>query len=171
MFACQSLGVTPAIMVMAKAIANGLPLGGIIARKELMQSWTVSAHGGTFGGNPVCCAASLATIAVIESGKLAEKAEKTGKYLVKKLKALQKTNKEIGDVRGMGLMVGVEFIKENGDPDPEKTKKVISACLENGLLLISCGSHDQVIRFIPPLTIKKKQIDEALNVFEKALGV
>lgn len=171
MFACQSLGVTPDIMVMAKAIANGLPLGGIIARKELMQSWTVSAHGGTFGGNPVCCAASLATIAVIESGKLAEKAEKTGKYLVKKLKALQKTNKEIGDVRGMGLMVGVEFIKENGDPDPEKTKKVISACLENGLLLISCGSHDQVIRFIPPLTIKKKQIDEALNVFEKALGV
>jgi len=169
LFAFEHSGVVPDIMCLAKAIANGLPLGAVIAKKSLMEAWSPGAHGGTFGGNPVSCAAALATIDTIKSKKLVEKSQKLGKYLTKKLGALQKKYKIIGDVRGIGLMIGVEFIRENGDPNPEAVKAVIKECLDNGLLLISCGSHDQVIRLIPPLTIKKAQIDEALAIFENAL--
>ena len=169
MFACEHSGVTPDIMIMAKAMANGLPLGGVIAKRELMESWTTGAHGGTYGGNPVCCAASLAVIEQIQKGKLTGKAEKLGKYLLKRLKNLQKKHSVIGDVRGKGLMIGVEFIKEDGQPNPEATSKIIKECLNDGLLLISCGSHDQVIRFIPPLNVKKADIDKALGIFESVL--
>lgn len=169
MFAYENYGVMPDIMCMAKAIANGLPLGGIIASKELMEKWSPGAHGGTFGGNPVSCAAALATINEIEKRKLLKKSETLGKYLVKKLNLLKEKYKLIGDVRGLGLMVGVEFIKEDGSPNPEATSSIVKECLANGLLLISCGSNDQVVRFIPPLIIKKPQIDEALKIFEGAL--
>lgn len=169
MFASELFGVTPDILCFAKAVANGLPLGGIIAKKEIMEKWSSGAHGGTFGGNPVCCAAALATIETIKKSKLVEKSEKLGKYFIKQLKKLQKKYQVIGDVRGTGLMIGIELIKENGGPNPEAVSKTLKSCLDNGLLLISCGSHDQVIRFIPPLIVKKKQIDEALSIFENAL--
>lgn len=169
MFALEHSVVVPDIMCMAKAIANGLPLGAVIAKRSLMEAWSPGAHGGTFGGNPVSCAAALATIDTIKSKKLVEKSQKLGKYMMKKLRELQNKYKVIGDVRGLGLMIGVELIKDNGDPNPEAVKAVIKDCLDNGLLLISCGSHDQVIRLIPPLTIKKAQIDEAIGVFEKAI--
>lgn len=170
MFAYEHSGVVPDIMCMAKGIANGLPLGGIIANKELIDAWTTGAHGGTFGGNPVCCAASLATIQTIEDKKLVSKSEKLGKYLTKQLKKLKEKHKVIGDIRGKGLMIGVEFIKDGGEPDPDAVKAICKDCLDNGLLLISCGSHDQVIRFIPPLIVNKKQLNEALGIFEKALA-
>ncbi len=169
MFASESTDVTPDILCFAKAAANGLPLGGIIAKKEIMEKWLPGAHGGTYGGNPVCCAAALAVIETIKKSKLTVKAEKLGKYFTKQLKKLQKQYPLIGDVRGAGLMIGVELIKDNGDPNPEKVASVMKSCLANGLLLISCGSHDQVIRFIPPLIVKKNQIDEALMIFENAL--
>lgn len=169
MFAFEHTQVLPDIMVMAKAIANGLPLGGIIAKKKLMEEWSSGAHGGTFGGNPVSCAAAIATINTIKYKGLVEKSEKLGKYITKKLKALQKKFKVIGDVRGKGLMIGVEFINEDGSPNPAATSAVIKGCLENGLLLISCGSDDQVIRFIPPLTVGKKDINKALEIFEGVL--
>ncbi len=169
MFVHEHFGVVPDIMVMAKGIANGLPLGGIIARKEIMEKWTVSAHGGTFGGNPVSCAASLASIEILQKKGFLNKVSKLGAYMMKKLKALKSKHNIIGDVRGLGLMIGVEFIKENGEPNPEVTSKIIKECLNEGLLLISCGSHDQVIRFIPPLNVKKADIDKAFGIFENVL--
>ena len=169
MFAHEHFGVVPDIMVMAKGIANGLPLGGIIAAKEIMEKWTVSAHGGTFGGNPVSCAAALASIGVMHKKGFLDKVSKLGSYMTKKLKALKSKHNIIGDVRGPGLMIGVEFIKEDGQPNPEITSKIIKECLNEGLLLISCGSHDQVIRFIPPLNVKKADIDKALRIFESVL--
>lgn len=170
MFAFEHFNIVPDIMCLAKGIANGFPLGAVIAKKEIMEKWNPSAHGTTFGGNPVSCAASLAAIETIENEKLLKNAQNLGKYLIKKLKVLQKKHKFIGDVRGLGLMIGVEFIKENGDPDSEIVKKILKNCLDTGLLLISCGSHDQVIRFIPPLNVTKKQIDIALSIFKKALS-
>ncbi len=169
MFAHEHFGVVPDIMVMAKGIANGLPLGGIIAKREIMEKWTVSAHGGTFGGNPVSCAAALASIDVMQKKGFLNKVNKLGSYMTKKLKALKSKHSIIGDVRGLGLMIGVEFIKEDGQPNPEVTSKIIKECLNEGLLLISCGSHDQVIRFIPPLNVKKADIDKALGIFESVL--
>jgi len=169
MFAHEHFDVVPDIMVVAKAIANGLPLGGIIAKKDIMEKWSVSSHGGTFGGNPISCAASLATISIMQRKGFLENVKNLGDYLMKRLNALKKKFSFIGDVRGLGLMIGVEFVKENGDPNNEIVAKILKQCLENGLLLISCGSNDQVIRFIPPLNITKKEIDKALEIFEGVL--
>lgn len=169
MFAHEQFCVVPDIMVMAKGIANGFPLGGIIAKREVMEKWTVSAHGGTFGGNPVSCAAALASIGILQKKGFLNKVCKLGTYMMRKLDALRTKHSFIGDVRGLGLMVGVEFVKENGEPNPEMTSKIVKECLNEGLLLISCGSHDQVIRFIPPLNVKKSDIDKALGIFESVL--
>lgn len=169
MFACEHFDIVPDIMCMAKGIANGFPLGAIIAKKDLMTRWSTGSHGGTFGGNPVCCAAALATIETIQKEKLLDNAAKLGEYLIFQLKKIQEKHKIIGDVRGFGLMIGVEFIKENGDPDPETVKKMLKECLDNGLLLISSGDNDQVIRFIPPLNTTKKLLDDALKIFGNAL--
>lgn len=169
MFAYEHFGVVPDIMCMAKGIANGLPLGGIIAKKDVMEKWSVSAHGGTFGGNPVSCAAALASIEIMQKKGFLNKVERMGTYIMRKLDSMKSKYKCIGDVRGLGLMIGLEFIKENGDPDPETTSKVVKECLSNGLLLISCGSHDQVIRFIPPLNVKKTDVDHALKIFEDVI--
>ncbi|MFA5103885.1 MAG: aminotransferase class III-fold pyridoxal phosphate-dependent enzyme [Candidatus Margulisiibacteriota bacterium] len=169
MFAHEHFGVVPDIMCMAKGIANGLPLGGIIAKKEVMEKWSVSAHGGTFGGNPVSCAAALATIDVMQKKGFLGKVERLGTYTMRKLDSIKSKCKIIGDVRGLGLMIGIELIKENGEPNPEATSAVVKECLNNGLLLISCGSNDQVIRFIPPLNVKKNDIDHALKIFEDAV--
>jgi 4-aminobutyrate aminotransferase len=128
-----------------------------------MKQWSPGAHGSTMSGNPVSCAAALATIDVIEKEKLPEHAVKMGNYLKAKLDKLKKEHAAIVEVRGMGLMIAVEF-KDNA-----ATKNVMEDCLKDGLILISCGTHDQVIRFIPPLIITKEQIDTAVNIFEEAL--
>ena len=169
MFAHEHFGVVPDIMVMAKGIANGLPLGGIIAKREVMEKWTVSAHGGTFGGNPVSCAAALATIGILQKKGLLDRVKRLGTYMMRKLDLMKSKYKTIGDVRGLGLMIGVELIKENGEPNPEATSALVKECLNNELLLISCGSNDQVIRFIPPLNAKKSDIDKAFGIFEDAI--
>ncbi len=163
MFASEVFGVYPDIMTLAKGIASGFPLGAVIAKESIMKQWSPGAHGSTMSGNPVSCAAAIATLDVIEGEKLSDAALKMGGYLRSKLDKLKKDYPSIIDVRGVGLMIGVEF------KDNSAAKQVMEACLKGGLILISCGSRDQVIRFIPPLIVTKEQIDTAVSVFEEAL--
>lgn len=164
MFASEHFEVYPDIMAVAKAIASGLPLGAVIAKESIMNQWSAGSHGGTMTGNPVTCSAALATINVIEGEKLLDNCVKMGNYLKGKLETLKKKWQNILDVRGLGLMLAVEF------KDADTVKKMLSLCLDGGLILISCGTRDQVIRIIPPLIVTKEQIDSALNIFEGALG-
>jgi 4-aminobutyrate aminotransferase len=140
----------------------------LAARKELMSKWTPGSHGGTFGGNVVACAAAVATIQAMREEKLVENAAARGKQLVAGLHKLQAEFPQIGDVRGMGLMVGVEF-GQPGAPDAATAKAVIKAAFGRGLMLLSCGTFDNVIRWIPPLVVTEEQMDEALNIFAAAL--
>ncbi|MFC1571868.1 aspartate aminotransferase family protein, partial [Candidatus Margulisiibacteriota bacterium] len=162
-FAAEHFGVAPDIICLSKGIASGFPLGAIAASAELMAKWSPGAHGGTFGGNPVCCAAAIATIEVIQKNKLLPSATRLGKYLMAKLKKLQQKHPAIKEVRGLGLMIGVDL--QNSDA----VKRIINHCLQEGLVIIPTGAEGTVIRFIPPLIVKKPEIDRALKIFESAL--
>ncbi|MBU0630065.1 MAG: aminotransferase class III-fold pyridoxal phosphate-dependent enzyme [Candidatus Margulisbacteria bacterium] len=162
-FACEHEGVVPDIMVLAKGLASGLPLGACIASRELMAKWPAGAHGSTFGGNPVCCAAAIATIGTIKKEKLLSNTVKLGQYLMKSLTSLQASFPAIKEVRGQGLLIGVDLGNNT------QARKVLDYCLDHGLLLISTGRDGTVIRFIPPLNVSKKEIDLALKIFSAAL--
>jgi 4-aminobutyrate aminotransferase len=166
MFAMEHYDVVPDIVALAKGIASGMPLGACVAKKELMDKWTTSAHGGTYIGNPVSCAASLATIDAIEEEGMLDNAYETGKLISSLLNEAKKSLPVIGDVRGVGLMIGVEFINPTTkEPDSDIVKKIKLKALEKGLILISCGDNDQVIRLIPALIITKSQAKEAIDIF------
>ncbi|MFQ5427358.1 MAG: aspartate aminotransferase family protein [Thermodesulfobacteriota bacterium] len=168
-FAGESYGVRPDIITLAKGIASGFPLSAVGASKKIMSNWPPGAHGTTFGGNPVACAASLATINVIEKQGLLRNTEKLGRIAIKELKKIARTRPYIGDVRGMGLMIGVEFIKKDGSPDRSRLKKIMERCLEKGLILIECGVDKNVARLIPPLNITKAELLQAIKIFKEAL--
>jgi 4-aminobutyrate aminotransferase len=169
-FGFQHFGVEPDIMVMAKGLASGFPLSGIAARPELMTHSPVGSQGGTYGGNAVSCAAAVATLRVMKEEGLIENSARLGVTLMERLKALQARFPVIGEVRGLGLMVGVEFTTAAGEPDKDTTAAVRQACLDNGLIMLNCGTYHNVIRWIPPLVIDDAQLDEALCIFEEALG-
>jgi len=167
-FAVEHTQTIPDVLLMAKGIASGLPLSGLAARQELMSKWRSGSHGGTFGGNAIACAAAVATIQAMREEKLVENAAARGAQLMTGLRKLQAEFPSIGEVRGLGLMVGVEFGKP-GAPDTATTKAVDKAAFERGLMLLTCGTFDNVIRWIPPLVVNEQQIDEALNLFASAL--
>jgi len=170
-FALEHYDVTPDILIMAKGLASGLPLSGIAARRELMDRWEPGSHGGTYGGNVVACAAAEATIRVLQDEGLVENAARLGEKLLARLRALQDRYPGLGDVRGLGLMVGVEFVVPGGrTPDKDRAKAVQQVCRESGLLLLTCGTEGNVIRWIPPLIIGEKELEQALDIFEGALG-
>jgi 4-aminobutyrate aminotransferase len=169
MFAFEHSGVRPDIVCLAKGIASGLPLSAIVSDAATFAGWAPGMHGSTYGGNAVACAAGLATLAVIEEEGLAANAARLGARLMDSLRALQQAHPVIGDVRGLGLMVGVEFVQPDGSPNGAATKRVLAGCLERGLLLLSAGVYEQVIRWMPPLTITEQQLDEALAIFGAAL--
>ncbi len=169
-FAVEQFGVTPDILIMAKGLASGLPLSGIASRRELMHRWHPGSHGGTYGGNAVACAAAVATIAAIAEDRLVENAARLGAVLKQELAALQVRNRAIGDVRGLGLMIGVELVRPDGGPDAALCKRVLAGCRERGLLLLNCGSYDNVVRFIPPLVVSDEQVRQAVRIFEQALA-
>ena len=155
---------------MAKGLGSGLPISAIGARKAVMEKWEPGSHGGTYGGgSAVACAAALATIEVIANEDLAGNAVSRGEQLRNALTGLQNTHPEIGEVRGKGLMVGVEFITKEGRPAPELVSALGKACLEKGLLLLSCGTWKNVIRWIPPLVVSREEIDQAVELFREAL--
>jgi 4-aminobutyrate aminotransferase len=125
-------------------------------------------QGGTYGGNAVSCAAAVASVQVIREEKLVENSAKLGEYLLTRLKALQKEYPVIGDVRGVGLMVGTEFTTAEGKPDTQTAKTIRVECLKKGMIVLTCGPYGNVIRWIPPLTVNQEQIDEALDIFTEA---
>jgi len=173
MFAVQHQNVEPDILVMAKGIASGLPLSGLIARKELLESWAPGTHGGTYGGNVIACAAALATLDVIENEKLVENAATRGAQMLAGMKKIAVGRSGIGDVRGLGLMLAFEFVKPGeGDgrmPDPDAVKRVISEANKRRLLLLSAGPYGQVIRIIPPLVTSAEEVELALKLLEESL--
>jgi 4-aminobutyrate aminotransferase len=165
LFAKELYDVQPDVMALAKGIASGMPLGACVASAELMDNWTMSAHGGTFLGNPLSCAAGIATLSVIESQQLLENAYHVGQYAKGLLEEAQSRYPVMGDVRGSGLMIGIEFVQPGTKiPNPELVLKIRQVAQERGLLLISCGEEGQVIRLIPPLTISKDEMVQGINI-------
>jgi 4-aminobutyrate aminotransferase len=169
-FAFEHFGVMPDILVIAKGIASGMPLSAIVAREELFELTPVGSHGGTYGGNMVSCAAGVATLAVFEEENLVENSAQLGEVLLAQLKTLQEMHPCIGDVRGLGLMVGTEFVKPSTlIPDKKRAEAVRNACVEMGLLIVTCGTDSNIIRWIPPLTISRDQLQDAIDIFGKAV--
>lgn len=167
-WAIEHYCVEPDIVCAGKGIASGIPLGAIIARKELM-TWTRGTHGNTYGGNPVACAAALATIDLIRDEYLLNAGE-VGSYALEQLAEIQSLHSCIGQVRGMGLMIGVEFVKdlESKEPDSELRDHIIHTAFNNGLLLLGCGQG--TIRLAPSLSISKSEIDQGLRLFEQSIS-
>ena len=162
-------GVTPDILIMAKGIASGLPLSAIAARRELMEKWAPGTAGGTYsGGNAIVMAGALATLQVFHEEGLVENARSMGEHLTGRLKELQREFPVIGDVRGPGLMVATEMTVE-GKPGSSLAAAVKNECLKRNLLLLLCGSHGHVVRWIAPLVVNREQIDEAVDTFAEAL--
>jgi 4-aminobutyrate aminotransferase len=168
MFASQHWGVTPDIMTLAKGLASGMPLGVVVARRRHMEQWKRGAHGNTFGGNPLCCAAALATLELVER-EYAANAATLGEYFIGRLRELQQRLPCIGDVRGRGLMIGMELVTDRASRTPARAlcEAVLTRAFHNGLLLLSCGLS--TVRFIPPLMINRGHVDEAMALLATAL--
>ncbi|OGO10658.1 MAG: 4-aminobutyrate aminotransferase [Chloroflexi bacterium RBG_13_68_17] len=169
-FAIEYTGVVPDILVMAKGLGSGMPIAGLAARKDLMDRWIPGSHGGTYGGNAVACAAAVATIQTMRDEHLVENAARMGEVLLAGLRQLQRSHPEIGDVRGRGLMLATEMTDPSGEPWTDRAKAVVRAAFDEGLLLLTCGSYENTVRWIPPLVVNASQIEEGLEKFERALA-
>jgi 4-aminobutyrate aminotransferase len=167
MFAWQHSGVRPDILTLAKGIASGLPLGLVVASQPVMQKWPPGSHANTYGGNPLCCAAALATLDLVQES-FAENAGRMGARALTKLRDMAKKYPAIGDLRGRGLMIGVELVKDRDSKAPAKelATSVVNRAYHNGLLLLECGASG--IRLIPPLMIEPAVLDEGLALLEKS---
>ena len=174
MFACEHEGVQgiePDLICTAKGIAGGLPLSAVTGRAEIMDAPHVSGLGGTFGGNPVACAAALASIATIESDGLIERARQIERLATERLLRLQAGDDRLGDIRGRGAMIAVELVKSGTtDPDPELTEKLATAAHAAGVIVLTCGMFGNIIRLLPPLTISDELLTEGLDVLSGILG-
>ena len=165
LFACEHEDLVPDLIVTAKGIAGGMPLAAVTGRAELMDAPHVGGLGGTYGGNPVACAAALATLRTIQEDGLVARAAAIGDTLLDRLRAIQAVDPRIGDVRGRGAMVAVEIVRPGGvEPDPVTTKAVAAAAHAAGLIVLTCGSFGNVLRFLPPLAIGDALLGEALDV-------
>jgi len=167
MFASEHWGVHADIMTLAKGLGSGLPIGLVVAKKTIMEKWKRGAHGNTYGGNPLCCAAALATLDLVQSEYAANAAD-VGGYFLGRLRELAKDFTCIGDVRGKGLMIGAELIDPaSGKAAPALCQRLLTRAYHNGLILLSCGVS--TVRFIPPLMVSRADVDEALGLLRTAL--
>jgi 4-aminobutyrate aminotransferase len=169
-FASEWTGVTPDIVVMAKGIASGMPLSGILARGDLLDAFGPGAHGGTYGGNAVACAAAVATLEVIDEEGLVAAAERQGRRLLDGLRSVTDGRRHVADLRGRGLMIGIEF----ADPDtlaprPDLAKGLLHEAFDRRLLLLTCGTWSQVVRIIPPLVTTDDEVDQAVRLIGEGL--
>ena len=170
-FACEDEHVVPDLITTAKGIAGGLPLAAVTGRAEVMDSVHVGGLGGTYGGNPVACAAALATMDMLEHGGLIADAQRLGAALRTRLDAMKSRDRGIGDVRGRGLMQAIELVEPGTKrPDPDRVKAVLAACHAQGVVTLSAGTYGNVIRFLPPLVIGEKLLHEGLDVVAEALA-
>ena len=167
----KEVGVEPDIIATAKSIAAGVPLSAIIARAEVMEGVAPGTIGGTYCGNPLACAASLKTIEIMERDHLADRSVEIGKKVTARYKEIQKKYPVVGDVRGLGGMIGIEFVKdpETKEPDAALTADIIQTCAKNGLLVEGAGTYNNVIRFLAPLVITEEQLEAGLDIFEAAV--
>lgn len=172
LFAIEHSEVEPDLITTAKSLAGGMPLSAVIGRASIMDSVEPGGLGGTYAGNPLSCAASLAVINIIEEERILEKSTRLGASLMESLKKIQVTYPEIGDVRGLGGMVAIEFVKDKDPhkPDPDLTKKISNKCLENGLILLSCGVYGNVLRILVPITVDPKEIQEGIDILQKSIS-
>jgi len=168
MFACQHWDVAPDIMTLAKGLGSGMPIGMMVAKRTIMQKWSRGAHGNTFGGNPLCCAAALATLDLVEREYRAN-AAKVGDYFMKQLQGLAGTYGVVGEIRGKGLMIGMELVTDRTAKVPAKElcDALITRAYHNGLILLSCGLS--TVRFMPPLMIGESDVDEAVELLDRSL--
>ena len=172
MWAFEHAGIVPDVVCVAKAIANGLPLSAIVSSRELQDRWGRGAHGSTFGGNPVACAAGLAVLETIRDEDLLGNAQARGAELVAGLGKIAAEDDRIGDIRGIGLMVGVEFTRDRatGERDATLPDSLIAACADAGLLVLTCGRVHETVRWIPPLDVNAAEIAEAVEIFGETLA-
>ena len=170
-FACDHEGVVPDLITTAKGIAGGLPLAAVTGRAEIMDSVHVGGLGGTYGGNPVACAAALGSIAEMREGDLNGAARRISAQMLPRLTELAESTGRIGDVRGRGAMVAVELVVPGTtDPDPAATAAVAKACHAQGVVVLTAGTYGNVLRFLPPLAISEDLLDEALGVIDEAFA-
>ena len=171
MFACEDEGIDPDLIVTAKGIAGGMPLSAVTGRAEIMDAPHVSGLGGTYGGNPVACAAALATIETIELDGLLDRAKQIERLMRDTLHRMQADDDRIGDVRGRGAMIAVELVKSGtAEPDPELTKTLCAKAHTQGVLVLSCGTYGNILRFLPPLSISDELLHEGLGVLAEILA-
>jgi len=172
MFATEQFGVEPDLMTMAKSIAAGMPLSAVVGKAEIMDAPGPGMLGGTFAGNPLACAAGLATIDYIEKEKLPERAGEIGAKVVDRLRAMQEKYALIGDIRSLGAMIGIELVKDRATKEPanEETNQIIKECLSQGLIIISAGVFGNVIRMLMPLVITDDQLEQALSILDNAFA-
>jgi len=169
MFACEHWGVRPDIVTVAKGLASGMPIGLMVACKALTDNWKRGAHGNTFGGNPVCAAAASATLRVVER-ELRANAARAGERFMTKLRGLMQRYDVIGDVRGKGLMIGMELVEDRASkrPAPALAEALIRQAFQNGLLLLTCGVS--TVRFMPPLVVSDALVDEGIDILDQSLS-
>jgi 4-aminobutyrate aminotransferase len=168
MFACEHWDVAPDIMTLAKGLGSGLPIGMVVAKRALMQKWSRGAHGNTYGGNPLCCAAALATLDLV-AHEYCPNAAQVGAYFMKKLAALAESHAVIGDIRGKGLMIGMELVSDTRKtPAKALCDALITRAYHNGLILLSCGQS--TVRFMPPLMVREADVDEAVHMLTLSLS-
>ncbi len=171
MFACEQFGVVPDLVATAKGIAAGFPLSAVTGRAELMDAVHPGGLGGTYGGNPVACAAALAALEVFETEGLAARADAIGRILITRLTGTQRTDPRLGEVRGRGAMVAAEFVDPaTGAPDPGLASTVARACIAEGVIVLTCGTLGNVLRFLPPLSISDTLLEEGLDVVAASLA-
>jgi len=166
MFCAEHSGVAPDIMTVAKGLASGMPIGAVVAKQSIMKKWKRGAHGNTFGGNPVCCAAAIATLDLVRE-QFAANAARVGAHFMGRLAGLKDEYPCIGDVRGRGLMIGVELVEKDGSPARALVERLLHTAYQNGLLLLSCGVS--TLRFMPPLSVSEAEVDEAMGYLRHAL--
>jgi 4-aminobutyrate aminotransferase/(S)-3-amino-2-methylpropionate transaminase len=171
MFACELFDIVPDLITTAKGIAGGLPLSAVTGRAEIMESVHVGGLGGTFGGNPVACAAGLAAIETIQADNLVERAKEIEQIMLGRLNRMQAEDNRIGDVRGRGAMIAVELVhRDTSDPDPQFTTAVAKAAREQGVIVLTCGTFGNVLRFLPPLAMSDELLNDGLDVLADAFS-
>ncbi len=168
MFACEHWGVQPDILTSAKGLGSGLPIGAVIAKRRVMEHWKRGAHGNTYGGNPVTCAAAIATIDLVKAG-FAANAARVGAHFMQRLRELQRDYPCIGEVRGKGLMIGMELIENDAERSPARKlcDDVVTRAYYNGLILLTCGTS--TVRFMPPLSVSEAEVDEAVSLLRTSI--